>query len=1040
MANETDVRIGFDEGVATEQVDPSRRKFLKILGQSSVAGAAAVTAGCAPDISQTIFPSVKGEEDQIPGVSVWYRSTCAECSAGCGVQVRTREGRAVKIEGSPDSPINSGGLCALGQSAVQHHYDPDRIREPLVKEKIANTLRDGAIGGLKDHFKAASWSALDERVTARLQDNAKKKYLLTGEVSGALAELIGEFCKAFQVEHVVYDLLQPVAVAKASELVYGSFGVPNFAFDKADVVVSFGADFLETWVSPVEFARDWAKGRRRDQPIQVFQVEPRGSLTAANADHWLCSKPGSELQVALYLLQQVLKSGRGEGLRADLLERATTMVGKVTLAEVSTSSGIPEKKLSFMAERLVASKTPLVLAGGAAAAGADPLPLAVAAALLNLVLGSVGTTVQLGAMRKPQSSLAKLREAIESMDKVETGLLLTYNTNPAFTLPTSYNYNYAVKKVGLVAAVASHQDETALAADLIFASHSSLESWGDHRPYDGVYSLQQPTMRPLYDTQHLGDMLLRWSTAAGKSSEVGGGAKDFLGYLKASWEKVKVTIGDKSSSEDFWLSSVERGGYFNPSARDARVKVTVSDGAFQALGSESGKVAAEPGLFVFPFPSVKSFDGRAANRPWLLELPDPMTSAVWDSWAELHPETAKGLGIERGDLVTVRNQFGEVTVPAYVTDYVHRDVIAVPMGQGHTGYGRFATQIPGANVMTLLAATGTGAAVPLISTKANVMRARGKGDLVTTMGSDSQHDRELARTIKIPVGGTVTAALAGAAHGHGAGHGAAAAYGADHGNSAGSGHGGGHGGGHGPVKQMYEQREHPLYKWGLGIDLNACTGCSACVVACYAENNIAVVGKEQCSKGREMSWLRIERYHDGSAEELQVSFLPMMCQHCNNAPCEPVCPVYATYHNEEGLNAMIYNRCVGTRYCSNNCSYKVRRFNWYEYDLPEPMQWQLNPDIVKRSLGVMEKCTFCVQRINEAKDHAKDLGRKVEDGEIQPACVQGCPTKALVFGNLNDPDSEVSRWGRDGRAYKVLDHHINTQPSVSYLERVRYES
>ncbi len=242
-----------------------------------------------------------------------------------------------------------------------------------------------------------------------------------------------------------------------------------------------------------------------------------------------------------------------------------------------------------------------------------------------------------------------------------------------------------------------------------------------------------------------------------------------------------------------------------------------------------------------------------------------------------------------------------------------------------------------------------------------------------------------------------------------------------------------------PIKQRYEQRVHPLYHWGMAVDLAACTGCAACVVACYAENNIPTVGKKVQYQGRELSWLRIERYYDGSAEELQVSFLPMMCQHCGNAPCEPVCPVYATYHNEEGLNTMLYNRCVGTRYCSNNCSYKVRRFNWFEFDFPEPLTWQLNPDVTKRTVGVMEKCTFCVQRITEAKDRAKDLGRQVKDGEIQPACVQSCPTEALTFGNLNDSGSKVSKLAKESRAYKVLDHHINTQPSVSYLEDRKYK-
>jgi molybdopterin-containing oxidoreductase family iron-sulfur binding subunit len=307
---------------------------------------------------------------------------------------------------------------------------------------------------------------------------------------------------------------------------------------------------------------------------------------------------------------------------------------------------------------------------------------------------------------------------------------------------------------------------------------------------------------------------------------------------------------------------------------------------------------------------------------------------------------------------------------------------------------------------------------PLVGASAKVMRGVGKSELVRVQEVDSQFGRELAQTKVIPA-----AMAAAATHGHG-GH--------DEGHEGGHGHGG-------ERPQMYEQRPHPVYKWGMAVDLAACTGCSACVVACYAENNIAVVGKKVVGEGRELSWLRIERYFDGSADELQVSFLPMMCQHCGNAGCEPVCPVYATYHSEEGLNTMVYNRCVGTRYCSNNCSYKVRRFNWYQYEFPETYKWQLNPDITPRNMGVMEKCTFCAQRILEGKDRAKDLGRHVLDGEIQPACVQSCPTQALAFGNLNDPESKVSKLSANVRAYKVLDGHINTLPAVSYLKEVKCE-
>jgi molybdopterin-containing oxidoreductase family iron-sulfur binding subunit len=434
-------------------------------------------------------------------------------------------------------------------------------------------------------------------------------------------------------------------------------------------------------------------------------------------------------------------------------------------------------------------------------------------------------------------------------------------------------------------------------------------------------------------------------------------------------------------------------------------------------------------LILYPYPSVKSFDGRAANRPWMQELPDPITQAVWGAWAEVHSNTAKRLHLAHGDALILRTDDGEVHVPVYVSDYVHEDIVAVPLGQGHSAYGRYAKSAGKGNVYSLLPkqlAKGVDA-VPLLGTHVKAVRGVGDGNLVVTQEFGSQMGRDLAKTTMLS-GAAGVAAHAAAQHGEG--------YGSDH--------SGGHGEHH-EVKQMYHQREHPLYQWGMTIDLAACTGCSACVVACYAENNIPVVGKKIVSQGREMSWLRIERYYDSmptesGGEELKVSFLPMMCQHCQNAPCEPVCPVYATYHNEEGMNAMIYNRCVGTRYCSNNCSYKVRRFNWFQYEWPELLDWQVNPDVTKRTVGVMEKCTFCVQRIAEAKDIAKDLGRSVEDGEITPACVQTCPTQALAFGNLKDPNSRVSKLAKNERAYKVLDHHLNTQPSVSYLEDIRYKA
>jgi anaerobic selenocysteine-containing dehydrogenase/Fe-S-cluster-containing dehydrogenase component len=1001
------VKIGARQELDSSEAQASglsRRKFLKVLGAGS---ATAAVAGCARDQKQNLYNFVKGDADQIPGVAVWYRSSCRECAAGCGIQVRTREGRAVKVEGNPEHPVNKGGLCALGQASLQALYDPDRVRQPLV--------RDGGTA-LAPIFKPISWDEAYAKVGAALKSTAGKKVLITGEERGALEELLGDFAKSGNVDWLVYDSMQPVALAKASELVYGLYGIPRFDFEAAEAIVNFGADFLETWISPVEYARGWAKSRKTKTPAKFFHIEPRLSLTGANADAWLNAKPGTEIRIALAMLKVVLESGRTAGLRDEVKESLRELTHNINVQDVANEAEISAGKLLQATQALLDAKASLVIAGGTSAATPEAISLQTVVAFLNLALGNVGKTVDLAGMRRPRSSMAKVANAVDSMNKGEVSLVMVQGCNPLFNLPTEMGFRYALQKVkvgagnaaGLVVSFSSSLDETAQLADLIIPSSHALESWGDDRPMPGVYSLIQPSMTPVFDTRSFGDILLGLASVAGLGS-VAGGASDYQNYLKNSWKKIHSSEAVKSDFARFWLESVELGGYFAPRSASDKSKGNVSSEALKISAAavdfaDSG--AGSNDLVLYPFNSVKSFDGRAANRPWLQELPDPITSLVWDAWAELHSETAKKLGIAQGDVVQIRNKNGELNLPVYVTDYVRKDVVAVPLGQGHSAYGRIASQLSaGGNVFGLLPSARPEVGSAALSTLVKVNRGRGRINVVKTQGSDSQIGRGIAKTMF--VGGAAHAADSHGAHGH-----------------------------HEP-KQMYVQREHPVYEWGMAVDLSACTGCGACVVACYAENNIAVVGRETCSHGREMSWLRIDRYFEGEPEELQVSFQPMMCQHCHNAPCEPVCPVYATYHNEEGLNAMIYNRCVGTRYCSNNCSYKVRRFNFFEYDIPEPLTWQLNPDVTKRTTGIMEKCSFCIQRINEAKDHAKDEGRLVKDGEIQPACVQSCPTQALVFGNTKDPNSAVSRLSHEHRAYKVLDHHINTQPAVSYLERIK---
>ncbi len=1025
-------------------VSINRRSFLKGLGLTS----AVTAASCASDKTQNIYSYVRGEPEQIPGVATWYASTCTECTAGCGIQVRTRDGRAVKVEGDPRNPINRGGLCALGQASLQSLYDPDRIREPLKRVSgVGETAR----------FEPISWDEALAQVSEALKESlaeGKTRAVVTGEMSGALGDLVSQWSKSFGASHSMYDVLQPTALAKASELVFGVYGIPEYSFDRAEVVVNFGADFLETWISPVQFARQWADSRRSAKPVRVFHIEPRLSLTGASADHWLMNKPGTEVRVALALLKLVLASGRGNNLASDVRQSLVGMTEKVTPGSAAAEAGISEEKILSMAQYLLSAKRSLVIAGGAAASTADAVSLHVVCHFLNSVLENVGTTVNLNRMRIPGTSMESMESTISAMKDGSVAVAFVHGANPVFTLPSDYGFEYALRNVPLVVSFSSHLDETTQNANLVLPTHTGLESWGDVRMYEGAYGLTQPSMSPVFNTRGLGDVLISLAASAGKPVS-DAPAQNFKEFLQESWKAIARKHGVAGDFTKFWNESVERGGFF-PQAEVApadRVRVQVNRSVFSlpfasvafvaadATGHEAKKDEhyddkgpaahdAVPGkeVLVFPYPSVKSFDGRAANRPWLQELPDPITQIVWDSWGELHPSTAKELGVAQGDVLTVRNHFGEVNVPVLVSPYVSEGMVAIPIGQGHGSYGRFAQSVNTGNVLTLIAKTAVKDAaaasvapsVALVSARAKAFKAPGRAKLVKTQGSDSQHDRDLARTRLISEGtdgALVTKGHNAAEHSH-------------------------------DVKQMYQQREHPLYEWGMTIDLAACTGCSACVVACYAENNIPVVGKQRCYEGREMSWLRIERYYDNGTftnkedipppEELSVSFVPMMCQHCHNAPCEPVCPVYATYHNEEGLNAMVYNRCVGTRYCSNNCTYKVRRYNWYDYEFPDTLNWQLNPDVTKRTVGIMEKCTFCVQRISEARDSAKDEGRTVRDGEVQPACVQSCPTQALTFGNLKDPHSAVNKARDTDRAYKVLDYYINTQPAVGYLERLRY--
>ncbi|MEK7408577.1 MAG: molybdopterin-dependent oxidoreductase [Acidobacteriota bacterium] len=889
--------------------------MLKILG---LGGAAGLT-GCSTTAPDPLVPYVTPPEEVIRGHALWYRTTCRECPAGCGIQARVREGRVHKVEGNPEHPVNAGGLCARGQAAVEGLYNPDRLRTPLVRD---------AAGALKP----ASWDEALKRLAAGLGKLDKNTIcVLTGCVTGALAELA-----ALVGRHVQYEPLNYEALRAANQRCFGVAALPVYRFAEARTICVFGADVLETFLSPVGYARGIAEARRAG--ARLVYVGSRLSLTGARADQWVPVPPGGEGAVAMALVDEVRARGGG-------------------------APGVPREVIAALAQELI-GKPALAVTGGAAMCDEQAVETAVAVNLLNAVTGAINQTVRFDR----GSALDRTTSRPELPD---CQAVLIAGCNPAYSAP---GFAERLRKVPLVVVLSPYQDETVELAHIVLPVHTPLESWGDYEPWTGLHSLQQPAMRPVFDTRDVGDILL--SLARPKPPEA-----SFHEYLRSRWRAP-------------WTAALQRGGYW----REVPARpVKLAAGATVSL-----KRTRPEGFVLQTYPSLAHFDGRGANRPWLQELPDPVTQVVWDAWVEVNPKDAQRLNVATGDRVSLRSARGEIELPVYVYPGIVPGAVAVPLGQGHTAYGRYATGV-GADPRKLLPPerfSGEPVQIALVQRKAG---------LVVAAGHDLQEHREIARSREVPSGADdrfSSSAIRGTAH---------------------------------PSLSLYPPHTHQPHRWAMVIDLDACTGCSACVTACYAENNLPVVGRYEAGRGRLMSWIRLERFFGpGSSvsEPFRIDFIPMLCQHCDHAPCEPVCPVYAAYHTAEGLNGQVYNRCVGTRYCANNCPYKVRRFNWYPAQWPSPLEWQLNPDVTVRTKGVMEKCTFCIQRIVEGKDRARREGRAVRDGDIVPACAQSCPSQAIVFGDVIDKASRVNQARANARGYTVFEM-LNTRPAVTYLERER---
>ncbi|UCE53311.1 MAG: 4Fe-4S dicluster domain-containing protein [Desulfobacterales bacterium] len=976
----------------------NRRTFLKIAGMSSISFA----FGCNPP-QKNLFSQVHAPDDMVTGKAIWYASTCRECPAGCGVLAKNREGRIVKIEGNPLHPINQGKICMRGQAALQGLYNPDRIMQPLLKDK-------GKWRGIS--FSKAQ-AILKRKAEAAVKKGSNRVRMLTEVVGDSMLRLFTATLENWNSQGpLVFEPYAYESLKSANEQIFGVSGLPSYRLDQADVLLAFGADFLETWLSPVEYAWKFKAMHTVNHTKKgvYFHVSPVQSLTGANADFWLACNPGSEATIALGLVKQALDIGKGKGLSKSFRNSLYRAVSTYTQERVLRDSGLPLSKYEKLILPLMEARKPLILGTATGMSDLNGLKTNLAVNLLNLLLDFELRLFDF--KKRHQVEIAATRKEVDEFFKTlkteTTDLLLLNNVNPVFAFPPTSGVKEAINESGaFVVSFSNFMDETSALADLILPTRLPLESWDEYSGQASIVSTLQPAMGKLTSAPHLGDVFV----SAGLEKYTPG--KNYKAYL------VQRLISEQNiADEKQWIQLLQKGGLHN--AKSTSISANKIKPKFPRKILTQHHEPSTSDLIFIAAPSIRFFDGRGANKPWLSEIPDPLSRVAWQSPAMIHPQTANKNGVAQEDIVKIRSKWGSIETPVYATELVKPGTVVMGIGQGHTLFGRYA-QDKGVNPIELLtpeADSVTGG--PHFIADAVTFQNSGQNMKLARMyGSRTQHGRTFALSVKLEelrqdkrphkFGLTMddfplTLPLPE---------------------------------GYDPKRDFYPPHDHKNYRWGMVVDLDRCIGCGACTAACYAENNIGIAGVERVIEGREMTWLSIERYQDEQHLE-KVTFLPMLCQHCDNAPCESVCPVYAPHHSKEGLNNQIYNRCIGTRFCVQNCPYKVRRFNWFDWKWPEPMNLQLNPDVTVRSKGVMEKCSFCIQRIKSAHGVAKNEKRVIRDGEVIPACVQTCPTDALVFGNLMDNQSRVRKLVDDPRAYQVMGY-LNTKPAVIYLKKVIQE-
>ena len=988
---------------APEDPGHSRRDFLKMMGFGI---SAATLAACEAPVRYAM-PYVNKPVDVDPSVANYYASTYINGGDYCSIVVKTREGRPIKIDGNTLSKVTLGGTSAQVEASVLSLYDDFRLRRPRI---------DG---------KDASWEDVDSQVIGKLNEIAAaggQIRIVSNTVLSPSTKAAIEIFKAKypSTQHVQYDPNSAYGIWKANAESFGTGFIPSYDFSKAKTIVSIAADFLGTWISPIEFTKQYADTRSlndgKKEMSRHYQFESNLSLTGANADYREPIRASQEGLIVAQLYNLIAaKAGKG-----------------------SVGAGLENKTLNKAADDLWNTRGASLVV-----AGSNDKAVQILVNGINDMLGNYGATISTS---NPVNFRQGNDEAMAAFvaEAGSAGAVIFFNCNPVYDHPQGAALASALKNVGLTVSTGSTPDETASACKYIAPDSHYLESWNDAEPKKGSFSLSQPAIIPIFNTRQAQSSFLAW---AGESNT------DPFTFVKNNWLKWFGT-GD---AQMFWDKCLY-DGVFETAAGDAGSVSFNGDvnGAAASIGStyKSNNTSLELVLFE----SSAIGNGSMANNPLLHELPDPITKVVWDHPVTISVTDAAALKFENdgesnttwGTLTVGKNS---VKVPVLIQPGQAVGTIGLSVGYGRTSAGKVNESVQGVNAYTL-AALVNGAVNFSITSGVSLTNTNEAFQLAQTQTHNTYMGRKnvvqesiLPEYVKNPYAGREIPKITKWD---------------EHVDPS--------------SLSLWEGHEYKQHHWGMAIDMNACTGCGACVVACNVENNVALVGKQEVINRREMHWLRIDRYYSSNApaedrqgaekaaENPEVVFQPMLCQHCNNAPCETVCPVAATTHSTEGVNQMTYNRCIGTRYCANNCPYKVRRFNWFKYHDNQQFaavnpamntdlgRMVLNPDVTVRSRGVMEKCSFCVQRIQHGKLNAKKEKRPLKDGEVVVACSTACSSGAIVFGDMNDAESRISKLLQitadengaaksdkkvgNPRAFRVLEE-IGVKPNIFYLTKIK---